>query len=249
MAKKKAQPQLPAWVWLFTGVVTGLFAAFLVYLANVKGAPVQGPQRPGYGANSSYNGKANAGYNNTSSYNSTSSYNNAASYNNSAPTSAGRVNTTKPATGNAGASGGNNASSGTTPSEPLSTEDRARRFEFYTLLPEAETLGIPAEEEKPAETAKPDPSKADDTKTATATKQRTLLQTGSFQRPQDAEKLRAQILLLGLPASIQRVEVRPGETWHRVQAGPFNDPGSLANAQKTLKDARIQHIVIRMKNS
>lgn len=222
MAKKKAQPQLPAWVWLFTGVVTGLFAAFLVYLANVKGTPVESAQRP----------KTN--------------------YNASAPTSAGHANKPAASSNRASASGtstpSSNATAANTPSEPLSPEDRARRFEFYTLLPEAETLGIPPEEEKQAAT-KPDPTKPDDTKTANAPKQRILLQTGSFQRSQDAEKLRAQIILLGLPASIQKVQVRPGETWHRVQAGPFSDPAALANAQKTLKDARIQHIVIRMKNS
>lgn len=239
MAKKKAQPQLPAWVWLFTGVVTGLFAAFLVYLANVKGTPVESSTRP----RPSYNNGAppSAGYTNKQS-NATSSRPSS-----SASTSAGN----SAISGNESASNASNTQSANgavkSPPEPLSTEDRARRFEFYTLLPEAETLGAPSEDEKPA-TSKTDPTKPADTK-ATASKQRTLLQTGSFQRAQDAEKLRAQIILLGLPASIQKVQARPGETWHRVQAGPFNDPASLANAQKTLKDARIQHIVIRMKNS
>lgn len=228
MAKKKAQPQLPAWVWLFTGVVTGLFAAFLVYLANVKGKPVESPRsRPAYSTN--------------------------------APTSAGYANKTP---GTQAARSGTGAAANTTnspasstestASAPLSTEDRARRFEFYTLLPEAETLGAPGEDDKPAKAdpAKPgDADKAGDAGKTDAPKQRTLLQTGSFQRAQDAEKLRAQIILLGLPANIQKIEARPGETWHRVQAGPFNDPASLANAQKTLRDARIQHIVIRMKNS
>jgi len=236
MAKKKAQPQLPAWVWLFTGVVTGLFAAFLVYLANVKGTPVESSTRP----RPSYNNGAppSAGYANKPA-NTTSSRSTSSTTGSTATSGSG-------AASNSSSTVSANGTVKSTP-EPLSTEDRARRFEFYTLLPEAETLGAPSEDEKPA-ASKTDPAKPADTK-ATATKQRTLLQTGSFQRAQDAEKLRAQIILLGLPASIQKVEARPGETWHRVQAGPFNDPASLANAQKTLKDARIQHIVIRMKNS
>mgnify|MGYP000984470128 CR=1 FL=1 len=235
MAKKKAQPQLPAWVWLFTGVVTGLFAAFLVYLANVKGTPIEsGPRTRG----SSINGSVNA----------------------SAPTSAGIPSGSKPASssGNssrtaATSSATANTDASSSEQEPLSPADRARKFEFYTLLPEAETLGAPDDDNKPAakssDTSKPaDGNKTDDSK-GDAAKQRTLLQTGSFQRAQDAEKLRAQIILLGLPASIQKVEVRPGETWHRVQAGPFSDAGSLTQAQKALTGAHIQHIVIRLKNS
>lgn len=46
MAAKGAQPQLPAWVWLFTGVVTGLFVAFLIYLANLQSPiPTEPPPR------------------------------------------------------------------------------------------------------------------------------------------------------------------------------------------------------------
>ena len=32
----KTQSNIPGWVWLFTGVVTGLFLAFLYYLAGIK---------------------------------------------------------------------------------------------------------------------------------------------------------------------------------------------------------------------
>ncbi len=218
MAKKKQQPQLPAWVWLFTGVVTGLFAAFLVYLANVKGTPAETAAKP------------------------KPTYQQQQAQARQAPRPASTATTpagSKPAASTAPAAQG-----------PAPTTER--KFEFYTLLPEAETLGAPAEEAepKPATAAtKADASKTEPAKPAAVPTQRTVLQTGSFQRAQDAEKLRAQLLLLGLPASVQRVEVRPGETWHRVQAGPFTDAASLANAQRSLKDARIQHIVLRMKNS
>ena len=32
---KKKTNQVPGWVWLFTGIITGLFIAFLVYLADI----------------------------------------------------------------------------------------------------------------------------------------------------------------------------------------------------------------------
>ena len=33
---KKQSRQVPGWVWLFTGVIGGLFVAFLVHLAQVQ---------------------------------------------------------------------------------------------------------------------------------------------------------------------------------------------------------------------
>lgn len=38
----KTNRQVPGWVWLFTGVVTGLFVAFLVHLASI--APREAPE-------------------------------------------------------------------------------------------------------------------------------------------------------------------------------------------------------------
>lgn len=208
---KKQQPQLPAWVWLFTGVVTGLFAAFLVYLANVKGAPTMSAAN-----------KPRPAYNTP-----TASTNGSHPSRMSPPQESPRF----PAT------------------EPPAAGEKERKFEFYTLLPEAETLGGPPDAEESAAKPVTAANAKTEAKKPETPKQRIILQTGSFQRTQDAEKLRAQLILLGLPASIQKVDIRPGETWFRVQAGPFTDTASVARAQKTLGDARIQHIVIRMKNS
>lgn len=40
-------PQVPAWVWLFTGVVTGLFVAFLYYLTSVPVPKTTPDAQPG----------------------------------------------------------------------------------------------------------------------------------------------------------------------------------------------------------
>ncbi|WP_290524034.1 SPOR domain-containing protein [Alcanivorax sp.] len=48
--KKKAQRQVPGWVWLFTGLMVGLFIAFLFHLGNTQlqqgGKPIAGTNKP-----------------------------------------------------------------------------------------------------------------------------------------------------------------------------------------------------------
>jgi cell division protein FtsN len=205
MAAKGAQPQLPAWVWLFTGVVTGLFVAFLIYLANLQSPiPTEPPPR-------------------------------------AAEKPAKTIDTRGVAN--------------------RSTPESPRKFDFYTILPEAEALGAPDDDtpgSKPIgaakEAAKPKDPVPGSTAAATqagatpaAGGQRFFLQTGSFPRTAEADKLRAQLLLLGLPTSVQKVELEPGKVWHRVQAGPFPDKASLTAAQQKLASAHIQAIVVRPK--
>ncbi|MDC1436571.1 SPOR domain-containing protein [Gammaproteobacteria bacterium] len=55
------------------------------------------------------------------------------------------------------------------------------------------------------------------------------VQAGSFNVIEDAEKLRAEIILIGLDASISQAEVL-GQTMYRVQAGPFVGNASADDA-------------------
>jgi hypothetical protein len=55
------------------------------------------------------------------------------------------------------------------------------------------------------------------------------VQAGSFNSMEDAEKLRAEIILIGLEASISQAEVL-GQTMFRVQAGPFIGNSSADDA-------------------
>src|SRR5690606_29027665 len=61
-----------------------------------------------------------------------------------------------------------------------------------------------------------------------------LLQVGSFANPVDADRLRAQLLMLNLDARIEKVTIRNGELWHRVMVGPFTDQARLNNARSIL---------------
>lgn len=71
-----------------------------------------------------------------------------------------------------------------------------------------------------------------------------LLQAGAFRREEDADRRRAQILLLDLDARTLRV-TREGATWHRVLVGPFPDRNRVRDAQLKLLEDRIDSIVLR----
>ncbi len=72
-----------------------------------------------------------------------------------------------------------------------------------------------------------------------------LLQAGSFKSAEDADNLRVRLLLLNMQARVETVSPRPGETWHRVQVGPFDNTQSLANARSVLQQNGIASIQVR----
>jgi cell division protein FtsN len=72
------------------------------------------------------------------------------------------------------------------------------------------------------------------------------LQAGSFQNLKDADRRRANIVLLGLDANIQTVN-RGGATWHRVMMGPFESLKHLEVARHRLNENRIETMTIKLK--
>ena len=70
------------------------------------------------------------------------------------------------------------------------------------------------------------------------------LQAGSFRSEQDAERMRAELLLEGLTAYRQPVEVN-GNPWHRVMVGPFTDRSAMSRAQDVLASKNISAMVVR----
>lgn len=169
-AKKKksreTKSQVPGWVWLFTGIVTGVFISFLGYLADIT--PEQAPAEI-----SSVVEKA-----------------------------AEEVKAT------------------------------ATRFDFYTLLPEREVI-VPVEQEE------------DEGKPTEATIY--ILQAGSFKNAEDGDRLRAQLILMGLNARVEAVTSANGDVWHRVQVGPFGDRSQLAKARGILIEKGIDTLLLKRK--
>ena len=73
-----------------------------------------------------------------------------------------------------------------------------------------------------------------------------LLQAGSFRNSEDADRLRAELLLMGLTVFSREIEVN-GETWHRVLVGPLETELELNRAQDKLAQAEIESIPLRVK--
>ena len=72
-----------------------------------------------------------------------------------------------------------------------------------------------------------------------------LLQVASFKSMQDAERVRAELILLNLPATTEVANVRNGETWHRVIVGPYISHSKLASARSTLISNQFEALVLK----
>ncbi len=71
------------------------------------------------------------------------------------------------------------------------------------------------------------------------------LQVGSFRRAADADRVRAELALLGIESKIQRVSVDT-DTWHRVRVGPITDLDRLNGVRDRLAEAGLDALVIRV---
>ena len=98
---------------------------------------------------------------------------------------------------------------------------------FYDMLPKQE-VEVPGKSEKAA---------APTAKTPLPTGG-AILQAGSFKQSAEAEKMQAQLALVGISAKIQRASV-DDETWYRVRIGPIATVDELRGVQSKLREAEI----------
>lgn len=174
--KNKPARQVPGWVWMFTGVVTGLFIAFLYQLAQIRLNPP--------------------------------------------PTT---DNTAQEAA-----------------EEQPEASSNTPRFDFYSVLPEMEVIVPKSDEQDLRDTT--------DTETLSHRNNETyLLQVGSFRTNEDADRRRAELILQGFEASIQKAEMSNGDVWHRVMVGPFSNANAMARSQDKLVAVGIESLPIKIK--
>jgi len=114
------------------------------------------------------------------------------------------------------------------------------RFDFYTILPEME-VAVP-EQETAAKPAQGEGAAPVDKPGAY------ILQAGSFRSLEEADKLKASLVLLGVEASIQTVTVNNKDTWHRVQIGPYNDLAEVNQVRARLKQNNIEVVLLKVKS-
>ncbi len=119
-------------------------------------------------------------------------------------------------------------------------EEEKPRFDFYTLLPELEVV-IPDDDYEVEITR---PAQTETTNTPAEPSGSYRLQAGSFRSIDEADRLRARLILLGVEADIQTVKVN-NQTWHRVRVGPFNNLDELNTVRKRLGNHSIQTLVMK----
>ena len=112
------------------------------------------------------------------------------------------------------------------------------RFDFYTSLTE-ETV----EEVQEGRAVEP-ASGCPQTPTATELPEPYLLQAGSFRQRDDAERRRAELLLLGLEPVIEEISGSNG-VWFRVYLGPFESRDLMARARGLTANQNIETLLLK----
>ncbi|MES2674321.1 MAG: SPOR domain-containing protein [Pseudomonadota bacterium] len=125
------------------------------------------------------------------------------------------------------------------PSPTNDSKSPKPRFDFYKLLQESEVI-VPATEKIPEGDKTPEP---------VVPNIEFILQVGSFPNRPEADKYRAELILLNLDAHIETVEIHKGEIWHRVMVGPFDSQQKLASARSILVTNQYSPLVMKRAKS
>lgn len=114
-------------------------------------------------------------------------------------------------------------------------EDAASQYDFYEMLPKFEVV-VPEKE----------PEVRRDLPAATIERPGAyVLQAGTFTKADDAQRVRAQLALAGISATVQRVAVDTN-VWHRVRIGPLTNLAEVNATRRKLQAMDIDPLVIRV---
>ncbi|NCF26159.1 MAG: hypothetical protein GWP69_02185 [Gammaproteobacteria bacterium] len=125
--------------------------------------------------------------------------------------------------------------------EERKTAEKSKRprFEFYTMLPEME-VAVPEAELTAKSTVA---SRKRENNNVTY-----VLQAGSFRNLTQADRLKAELALVGMPAKIQTVSIEGGKKWHRVRVGPFTNLQALNEARTELQSNGLKVMVLEVRS-
>jgi cell division protein FtsN len=108
------------------------------------------------------------------------------------------------------------------------------RFDFYDILPQFEVV-VPDEAAPQRTGARP---------RAPEPPGSYLLQAGSFSAAADADRMKANLALLGFESHVQRVTLDGGNVFNRVRIGPVEDLDAAKRTQRQLRDAGIDTLLM-----
>lgn len=73
------------------------------------------------------------------------------------------------------------------------------------------------------------------------------LQAGAFEDPSEADNLKARLALMGVEASVQKIEVPDKGTMHRVRTGPYLGQDVMTKARDSLTANGITTAIVKIK--
>lgn len=112
----------------------------------------------------------------------------------------------------------------------VSTSTPAPEYEFYEVLPN-QSITV---EVDPADIPQP----------RSSSKKQFLLQAGSFRQQDDADRRRAELLLLGLEPRVEETSNDTGR-WFRVVLGPFESRSRMARARSLTAQQDIDTLLVQ----
>jgi cell division protein FtsN len=121
------------------------------------------------------------------------------------------------------------ASETAAPASRQSAPPAEKHFDFYELLPQFEVV-VPAEESRTAPKVRSRPIEEPGSY---------LVQAGSFRAATDAERLRANLALLGIESNVRKVTI-DDNVFNRVRIGPISDLAVLNQTVRQLRDNGIE---------
>lgn len=117
-----------------------------------------------------------------------------------------------------------------TPAPPAEPEEP--RYDFYTILPQAETV-VPDYEIK---------SRVREEMVGKTKAAKYVMQAGSFREAAEAERHKAKLALLGIESRVEKAKVG-NVIWHRVKVGPYDNPSSVSTIKELLQKNGIGVVV------
>jgi cell division protein FtsN len=121
--------------------------------------------------------------------------------------------------------------------QPEAEHQPKPKFDFYTILPEVETV-LPEPKAAGKKTAKIEAPEAGVVY---------VLQAASYGNLNDADHLRATLLLNGLEAHIEKISIQGKGDYYRVRLGPYSSLDALDAANGKLAKLGIKAIRIKVR--
>ena len=136
------------------------------------------------------------------------------------------------------------------PVPDVTTEQQSTTYDFFTVLPEIEVVVTEDEEPEvstPAQTEQSgDQASETDPEAETAPKSAYMLQAGSFNSEADAERQKANLALIGLSSTIQKITIQGRGDFYRVRLGPYVNHQKMVDTDERLRQEGIKALRLKV---